>query len=209
MKSDRAASMEARVLREARDRGVPGDLEPLRRALTAAMAVRISRLGDEHHPAFLHPGRTVLILLTDTGERDVTILAAASLVESLRGEWRVPVGTIRRDVGEAVARLRDSVPGAGGGGAEEEGSSGGGCNVLEALLSAPLDLGRVALAERLDHLRHLHLEADPGLRARLHADATTNYLPVAGRIDAVLGRRYAWWCDRFGRRHLTGQRPIS
>lgn len=187
------------MLREARDRGVPGDLGPLRKALAIAMDLRASRLADDHDPAFLHPGRTVLILLNDTGERDVATLAAASLTESLRETLRVPAGAIRREVGDDVADVRSSVPGAGGGEA----------GTLEALLTAPPDLARVALAERLDHLRHLHLEADPALRAHLHADACATYLPVSVRVDPVLGRRYAWWCDRFGRRFLSGPRPTS
>jgi (p)ppGpp synthase/HD superfamily hydrolase len=198
---ERARQMTNRVLREARDRGVPGGLGPLERALATALAHRGTRLPDDHHPALLHPGRTVLILLTDTDERDEEVLAAAALSESLDDALKVSPGTVRREMGDGVTGAWLGIPGAGGD--RLHGDGGRGDEILEELVTAPLRLARVALAERLDHLRHLHLEPATPLRARLHADAVAHYLPVAARVDPVLSRRYRWWCDRFARRFLT------
>ncbi len=67
-----------------------------------------------------------------------------------------------------------------------------------------MELARMALAERLDHLRHLHLEEDLLRRRRMHREAEEVYAPLAHRVDPVLARRYDWWCRMFARRHLPG-----
>lgn len=193
----RAHLMVQRVVREARDRGVAGDL--LERALALAMEIRVGSLPDEHHPALLHPGRTVLVLLGDTPEREEGRLAAAALAESLDPSLAVDPAEARRALGAAVADFLDGIPGCCG-----RGGSGG---PLEELLDAPVELSRVALAERLDHLRHLHLNPDPEVQSLWHSETVELWLPVASRVDGVLGRRYAWWCRQFGRRLLGGARP--
>jgi len=190
---DRDRAMTARVLREARARGVsPEEDGPLGRALELAMDLRRSILSDDHDPAYLHPGRTVLILLQDTPERDPEHLAAAALVESENPVLRVATSIVQTMVGQQVAKIMTGVPCPPG----EE--------LLEGLLEAPPAWARIALAERLDHLRHLHLVEDPAQRVRLHREAEEVYAPLARRLDPVLARRYAWWCGMFGRRHLPG-----
>jgi (p)ppGpp synthase/HD superfamily hydrolase len=190
---DRDRAMTARVLREARARGIADEGDgPLGRALELAMEVRRVALADDHDPAYLHPGRTVLILLQDTPERDPGHLAAAALVESEEPALRVAVREIHDIVGQEVADLAAGVP------------IPPGEDLLERLLEVPSEVARIALAERLDHLRHLHLEADPARRIRMHREAEEIYAPLAGRVDPVLARRYAWWCRMFAGRHLPG-----
>jgi len=188
---DRA--MTARVLREARARGIADQGEgPLGRALELAMEIRRGALTDDHDPGYLHPGRTVLILLQDTPERDPGHLAAAALVESERPPLRVAPEDIQHVVGQSIGDVVAGVP------------VPPGEDLLERLLEAPPPWARIALAERLDHLRHLHLEEDPARRVRLHREAEEIYAPLAGRVDPVLARRYAWWCRMFAGRHLPG-----
>ena len=202
----RHRAMAERVLREARNRGIQDRGEGvLGRGLELAMVPRLTRLQDDHHPAFLHPGRTVIILLQDTPERNPTLLAAAGLVESDQGELRVGGGAIQEALGDEIAEWVARIPLSSGGDVPGgEGESERGQLLLEALLELPMELARVALAERLDHLRHLHLEADPLRRRRMHREAEETYAPLARRVDPVLARRYDWWCRMFARRHLPG-----
>ena len=191
---DRDRAMTARVLREARARGIADEGDgPLGLALELAMEIRRSVLADDHDPGYLHPGRTVLILLQDTPERDPQHLAAAALVDSEQAVLRASAEDIHRLVGQQIADVVAGVP------------MPPGEDLLERLLEAPPARARIALAERLDHLRHLHLEADPARRVRLHREAEEIYAPLAARVDPVLARRYAWWCRMFGARHLPGR----
>jgi len=200
----RHEAMAQRVLREARNRGIQDQGEGvLGRGLELAMVPRLTRLQDDHHPAFLHPGRTVIILLQDTPERDPTLLAAAALVESDQGALRVGGAAIQEALGGEMAELVARVPLSP---AEAPADVGEPMvddqPLLEALLELPMELARVALAERLDHLRHLHLEEDPLRRRRMHREAEQIYAPLAHRVDPALARRYGWWCRMFARRHL-------
>jgi hypothetical protein len=59
----------------------------------------------------------------------------------------------------------------------------------------------LALAERLDHARHLHLR-EPAVRAGFHRSVGEIYLPIAHRTHPRLARRYDWWWRMFRRRFL-------
>jgi hypothetical protein len=59
----------------------------------------------------------------------------------------------------------------------------------------------IALAERLDHARHLHL-APRSEWAQSYHRIRTAYLPVALRAHPDLARRYRWWTSMFARRYL-------
>ena len=150
-----------------------------------AMDSRTGRL-DAHHPDFLHPGRTVLVLALDCGLRDVTGLAAAALLESEHAEVRADLATVRRSIGNEVADWLGSVPLPGPG-------------LTEALLGAPREVQLVALAERLDQCRHAKFWTDLSAKRRILEEVEAIYGPVAQRIEASLGRRFTHWSWAFGR----------
>ena len=183
----RGHAMEARVGRTLEEAGLSGpEVALVRAAHRLAMAPRREHLSDPHHPDFLHPGRTVLILVLDSGFRDATGLAAAALVDSQWAELRADPSHVRDTVGNDVAAWVRSVPLPGAG-------------LAEALVSAPIPVQVVALAERLDHCRHAKFWSDRAARVRVHEEVEAIYGPVAERTDQALARRFAHWSWAFGR----------
>jgi (p)ppGpp synthase/HD superfamily hydrolase len=190
----RSEAMAARVLAAALEAGVPrAELPLLERAHRLAMAAR-SELLDEHAPDLLHPGRTALILLLDTEESTPGVLAAGMLVESERLDLAVPFDAIAKELGKEVAARVEAVPPRG---AEDQ---------VERLVTAEESVQRIALAERLDQLRHAHLWPDVERRRAAHEQALDLYSPLAQRVHPKLARRYAWWCTTFARKYLAGPR---
>ena len=169
----------------------PGDVALVTGALRLAMEPRAARLVDPHHPDFLHPGRTVLVLAVDAAVRDPLALAAGGLVESERPDVRVSADRIADELGRALADWIGEVPLPGEG-------------LTEALITAPREVCLVALAERLDHCRHAKFWSDPAAQRRIHAEAVEIYGPVAERLDEGLGRRFRHWSEAFGRRLSRG-----
>lgn len=187
--------MAASVARTARSFGVPPDgVARLARAHAQAMAPRIRALGhDDHHPLYLHPGRTVLVLLRDAGVTDADVLAAAALTESEDRAFRIGSEQVREVAGEAVAKLVSGIP------------LPGSETLAETLVMAGEPVRLVALAERLDHARHAHLRAaDAAWRKSLHEEVGAVYLPVAERTHPRLAQRYRHWWRVFGRRLERG-----
>lgn len=162
--------------------------EKVGRAHLLAMEPRVRRLGDDHHPAYLHPGRTVLVLLRDAEVSDPSALAAGALVESRDRELRVPAARIRGVLGEAMAAWVGAVP--------SPGSEG----LAEALVTAPPEVRRVALAEHLDQLRHLHVRGPAPDWRRSFDEVVQVWLPVAERTGTRLAARYRHWTRTFRRR---------
>jgi hypothetical protein len=162
------------------------DLALIDHCLTAALAVRDAVLADDHHVDALHPARTVLILLDDALMRDPGLLAAAALLDSSGPAFVLP-----EDGADTRAHaMAAAVPTPHSVGPDE---------LLEALVGLPPDLLDVALAERLDHARHLHLR-DSGLHAAGLALEERVYLPLARRRGGLVGRRYDRWYTAFCRR---------
>lgn len=183
---DRYESMVRRVLREARACGVQG-AERLEAAQRLAMELRAEALTDDHDPAALHPGRNALVLLLDVEERDVTTLAAASVLDLDRPELAPPRGDVERVLGPAVAELVRAVP------APDEPS------FVERLVARPA-LRRIVLVDRLDAIRHVHLTCAPhDQRARLDRVREV-YLPLAARTHPTLVRRFRSWSRHAARR---------
>ena len=182
--------MAASVARAARSLGVPVEgIGALGRAHALAMEPRAAVLLDDRHPAFLHPGRSVLILLRDVGCLDPVTLAAAAVVESEDAELRVSSAAIHRVLDEDVAALAAAVP------------MPGDDSLAYDLVTAEEPVRLVALAERLDHLRHAHLrDADRSWRTGAHHQALSVYLPMAHRTHPRLAQRYDHWCRAFARR---------
>ena len=144
------------------------------------MRRRATMLGDEHFET-LHPARTLLILVDDCAVVDADVLEAAAAVESEHASLRA----------SAAAELVRRVP-------TPDAAADG---LLEALVSADQAVRLVALAERLDHARHLHLR-DRSVWPEFHRLIGAVYAPVAARTHDRLARRYDWWWHTFRRRFL-------
>jgi (p)ppGpp synthase/HD superfamily hydrolase len=185
--------MLGRVERTARTLGVDrSGRELIRTAIEAAMATRLVVIDNDHDPDYLHPSRTVVVLLDDVGLADPVALAAASLLETRRDDLVVPDGEISEHVSPAVAAFRNAVP---------RSSSG---TLLEDLLASEREVVLVALAERIDQVRHAHLWGDPAEARAAHEEASEIYLKIAERTHARLATRYTSWCRSFGEGYLIG-----
>ena len=186
----RAAAMARSLEAAARTTGLDAAaVARLGLAYRLGMAPRVTRLDDDHHPAYLHPGRSALVLLRDVGPRAHEALEVAAILESEDPDLRVGPDVVRRALGDAVAGAVESVP------------VSSDPRLLERLVALDEPTALAALAERLDHLRHLHLR--PELRAvwaNRHTHVVEGWLPFATRTDAVLARRFAHWARTFGRR---------
>jgi hypothetical protein len=184
--------MANRVERTAEVAGLdPSGRDLIGRSLETAMVPRLAALDDDHHPDYLHPGRTTVILLDDVGLADPVALSAAALLDTRRGDLEVSDGVVIEKVSFDVNAFRDSVP------------RSGSVTLLEDLLASEHDVLLVALAERLDLVRHAHLWDDlPAARAA-HEEASEVYLKMAERTHALLAKRYAHWGRAFAARHLT------
>lgn len=182
----RAAAMAERLATTARQAGIVE--EGVNRIVSVyhlAMHPRRQHLEDEHHPDYLRPGRTALILMSDLGIRDPVQIAAGALMESWRPELAAKVedDELRAIVAAIPTPIRD------------------GELLLEELLVAPEPYRIIALAERLDQVRHLHLHETEIWAAR-HNETVEIYLPIANRTDPTLARRFRWWCRVFEERFL-------
>jgi hypothetical protein len=165
-------------------------------AVEAALVPRDRTIDDDHDVRALHPARTVLILLSDTDCRDAAVLAAAAFVETLDAALTAPRSSLAMTAGADAVRLLHQVPVPGH---DRE-------LLLELLVSAEPDAARMALAERLDHARHLHLRPELDWDA-LHREVEEVYLPVAQRVSPPLARRLDRWAEAFGRRLMVRKSP--
>lgn len=162
-------------------------------AVEAALEPRDKVIEDDHDPRCLAPARTVRILLADTSCRDVDALAAAPFVDS--------VDSFSADTTVLTARARELL------GSVPLPTSRDDDTLLERLVSAPPAAGVVAIAERLDQVRHMHMRPDLPWEAML-ASVRSAYIPAARRLEPQLERRLARWADAFDRRLLL-RRPQS
>lgn len=191
--TDRAEAMSRRLDRTARRLGVPDDGRRLiLDAFSAAMEPRRDRIADDHHPDYLHPARTALILMDDAGESDPAVLAMAILCETRDPSLAAATGVIE-GISRTVAEGLGGIPRPSH---EEE-------PLIESLLALSAGQSRVAVAERLDHARHLHLREREEWPP-YHATTCAVYAPVAGRVHPTLGERFDWWCSTFRQRLLKG-----
>ena len=188
----RAEAMGRRLARTADRLGIDEEGRALiLDAFRLAMGPRLERIHEDHHPDYLHPARTALILMDDTREADPVTLAAAIYVETRDPTLAAPADAMRR-VSPEAATLAAEVP-------VPERTP----RLLETLLALPDTALRIAAAERLDHARHLHLRPEDEW-AGVHAATREAYVPVTRRVDTTLASRLEWWCDMFERRFLDG-----
>lgn len=187
----RAGAMAARLADTAERLGIDADGRALiAAAFEAAMRPRLDGGLDDHSPEYLHPARTALILTDDAGVRHPPTLAAAILTETRDPALRSAPDAVER-LGDEIRDLLAAVPDPG----DPE-------RVLERLVVAPAGVGLIAVAERLDHARHLHLRPRSEWPP-YHALTCASYAPAATRAHPVLGRRFAWWCRTFRERFLA------
>lgn len=166
-----------------------------------AMTHRAGVLRDDTHFETLHPGRTVLILLDDCGITDADVLTAAALVETEHSTLRIGAEATLRASGRKPSRTGPHVPSARALASGVPVPASAGDALLEELIVAAEAVRRIALAERLDHARHLHLR-ELSVWSDFHRLIDDVYLPVARRSDDRLARRLAWWYRTFQRRFL-------
>ncbi|HUF50592.1 MAG TPA: hypothetical protein VMN60_07165 [Longimicrobiales bacterium] len=184
---ERGGAMIERVHAEARAALSADDARCVRDAVAIAISAREPHVHDDHDPRYLHPGRTVRVLLMDTPLRAATALAAAALADSVDAALAAAPDA----VGAAVAQLVNALPLPGAGDDD----------LLERLITADADAALAALAERLDQARHLHLRRDLDWD-RFHASIRADYTPAARRLCPQLARRFERWADAFERRLL-------
>lgn len=187
---DRAEAMARRLARTAHRLGLDDAGATLvLDAFRTAMEPRRRRIEEDHHPDYLHPARTALILMDDTRETDPITLAAALFAET-RDPSLGAAPEAREAVSPEAARLAAEVP-----------VPAATDRLLESLLALSDGVIRVAAAERLDHVRHLHLRPRAEWES-WHRVTRDVYVPVARRVDPVLAGRLDWWSDMFERRFL-------
>ncbi|MEJ2679723.1 MAG: hypothetical protein P8174_11730, partial [Gemmatimonadota bacterium] len=76
-----------------------------------------------------------------------------------------------------------------------------GDELLEDLVASPPDVLLLAVAERLDHARHLHL-APREEWGTFYGTACGAYAVAARRTGPRLAGRFAFWCRSFNERYL-------
>ena len=163
-------------------------------AIEAARAPRLAVIDDDHHPDYLHPGRTAVVLLDDVGLSDPVALAAACVLDTRRNDLEPPDREVTQHVSAAVTAFRNVVP------------RPGSVTLLEDLLASEPDVVLVALAERLDQVRHAHMWGALAEARAAHQEASEVYLKMAERTHARLAARYTHWCRAFGEGYLTDAR---
>jgi hypothetical protein len=186
---ERGAAMAGRVAAECAFHVGKTGATYVRAAVEAALRPRDALVDDDHDPRYLHPARTVLILLSDGGCRTPEVLAAAAFVESVDEELRAAAALADADA--AVRALAKAVPL----------PAAGSDDLLERLVSADHDSALTALAERLDHARHLHLRPELPWR-EFHGEIETVYAPAAARFNQNIARRFDRWAEAFRARRL-------
>jgi len=189
---DRARAVGDRLARALAEAGVPADdASRITGTLATSLARRAGHLHDPQHTDFLHPARTALILLHDTPLTNADALTAAVLFDSEQPALGFTPDEALVLGGARTAEIVRALPIPAEAGDE----------LLERLVSAETPVRLVALAERLDHARRLHLRPTEWWPA-MHAEIEGVYLPVAERTDATLARRFRWWADMFAKRYL-------
>jgi hypothetical protein len=195
---ERAAAMLERVTAEARGVLPEADALFVRAALETCLTFRDDRIENDHDSRLLHPARTLRVLIADAGCRSADALAAAAFVDTVDADLVPKFGSGAPQQGrfDAAREILVNVPVPG---TDSD-------DLRERLVTAPVDAAVVAIAERLDQVRHLHLR--PELPWEEHyAQVREVYFPVARRLAPGLARRLHRWADAFERRLLLRRPP--
>lgn len=192
--------MVRRVVLTARHAGVSAEGQALVAwACQAALTLREQVLEDDHDADYLHPGRSALILLQDTGELNPVLLAAAALTESRRPELRLDDREVLEGCPSELQRLLEQVLAL-----RSEIPQSGDSRLLERLVAAPAAVRRVALAERLDHVRHAHMWTGPRNVPAVLDAVESVWEPLARRTHERLAGRFERWKRATARRIRRG-----
>jgi len=194
---DRSGAMASSLAVALRRVGHPEmEVETVVGAYELAMEPRIAQLDDDHHPAYLHPGRSALILLQDVGTVPVIALTVAVLHESTDAWLRLPAHRVRQHVGDGAADVLERIPRPG-----DEG-------LVERLVTLGPGEGLAVLAERLDQIRHLHVRADlEDSWGEAYGEVMSAWLPFAQRTHPRLATRYEHWARTFVKRLEATDNP--
>ncbi|CAN5632558.1 hypothetical protein BH23GEM9_BH23GEM9_05710 [soil metagenome] len=165
-------------------------------AVADALRYRDDAVEHDHDPRYLHPARTVLILLSDVGCRSAAVLLAAAFADSVDRGLAPAIDASGDVLQTGAAALLHQVPFPA---EEDEDDEDGG--LLERLVYVDDAVAVIALAERLDQARHLHLRPELDWH-RFHAGIEAVYVPAARRFSPPLGRRFERWAEAFRRRLL-------
>lgn len=155
----------------------------VRGALAQSLEWRDTRIADDHDPRYLHPARTIRILIADGECRSTETLAAAAFVDTIDLDLAPPAPAASLTAIVAAVPRPDLH----------------GDELLERLVTADIDVGLLAIAERLDHARHIHMRSDLHWPS-FHHQVRTVYAPAARRFSALIARRFERWADAFERR---------
>lgn len=190
----RAEAMASSVAATARRRGfTEADVARIGHALDVAMAARLRLIADDHDPAFLHPGRTALVLLHDVADASPRSVVFGALLESRDPEYGPDAARVREVLDPSDLEVWASRSGATGATLPAD-------ELAEDLVVLAPDLLVAVLAERLDHLRHEHLRSPRTSWAALVDEAERLWGPLADRTAPTLSRRYRHWIRTFRRR---------
>lgn len=156
-------------------------------AYWASVKPRVEYFGNVFDFDVLHPARTALILIELTSCTKAEVIAAAQLVETHFADLRLASANLPT----AVLGLAASVPNPLD--IDDNGA------LLETLVTGDDDVALIAVAERLDHARHLHMR-DSSQWSTFYQQVRSVYLPLAERLHPGLHARFNRWATAFGRR---------
>jgi hypothetical protein len=182
------------VVSAGRARGLGlSELGRLERAYRLAMQPRVTRLADDHHPAYLHPGRSALILMRDARSVGPAGLVLACVLESQDAALRIPPQSLEEALGASTLESVSAIP------------LPGDERLIERLVALDEGPALAVLAERLDQVRHLHLREDlhPS-GADYHEEVEGAWLPFADRLEPRLATRFDHWARAFAKRIERG-----
>jgi len=192
MEEDRARAMAVRLRGAATRAGLTdADVDRLVHCYEWIVQPRSRAFGNPRHPDLLHPARTALILLEDVGLTDADAIAAGILYDARQPDLSPSDEQVAALAGVRAAALRAQFPG----------RDADPLEIREALVTADPHACLAALAEQLDHARHLHLAPQAIWRAVF--ERTAAFQPVALRAHPQLALRYTRWIGVFERRYLT------
>lgn len=161
------------------------DVEMLKSAFEFAQEVHKDQTRDEGTPYFAHPFRIAMYLAEDMNVGNDKVIAAALLHDTIEDGKNISRSVLEEKFGEEVARNVSLLT-------KKEKATGKVLSKVEyqkRLESAPKDVKRIKIADRLDNLRSLHLSPKKDKIPRYIEDTRANYLPMAKKDFATAAKQ--------------------